>query len=215
MNHLKQKIKEHKLAIAVSIVCGLVYFFPYLFFVIDKQSGFSGIHLSPLDSELHYMARVDDFKDAYSSSNANIFEYNNAKQINYQYSEQFYGSILRYTGISVKDFYFISKLIFPIINFFLWYYFSWLILKSKRTALLSASFLFFGIFIVDNLSIVNQLAILFWSGNLAEPLTYGRFVNPMLTFPFFFLGLILLYRFYDNPNLKNALLFSFFWWIEF
>ncbi len=216
MNFLKLKIKHHKLAILIAFICGLIYLAPNLFFDLNQQNRFLGIQLTTLDSEPHYMARVRDVAEGhFRHSNVFLFEYKNIDQPIFQYSEQFYGVLLGFLHIDIADFYLFSKFIFSALNFFLWYYFSWLILKSRRAALLSASLLFFGIFIVNNLDLREQLSILFWNTDSSPLLTYGRFVNPLLTFSFFFAGLIQLYRFYDKPNLKNGLFYSFIWGVNF
>jgi hypothetical protein len=204
---LKKLAKDHWLAIVLAFLVGLIYLAPNVFFIYQLGNKFSGVEFTSLDAEEHELVILNEIKSGYTNySSPLLYEYKNQSEPLLSYTEVFYGLIIRYLHIPLPVFYLASKFIFPMIIFLLWYWLSFLIAGNKRGALLSSLLLVFGYSLLENPSLLKQLSIIFWNTSDVSLILYGRFVNPLLTFPLFFAGLIAIYNLFRKNNLKIALL---------
>lgn len=200
-------IKNHWPALVLALAVGLIYLAPHIFFAYSLGKNFSGVQFSPLDAENHTLTVFNEIKSGYTNyANPFLYEYKNTARPILEYSEIIYGLLVKYLHLSIGAFYLFAKFVFPLVIFLLWYWLSLLIMRNRKSAILSALLLVFGYSLLENLSLIKQLSIIFWHANNLSPLLYGRIVNPLLSFPFFFLGLIAVYKLFKNKNLKSAVI---------
>ncbi|MFA5841401.1 MAG: hypothetical protein WC835_00330 [Candidatus Paceibacterota bacterium] len=208
MEKITKIIQEYRFVLLLAVFCGAVYVAPHLFFKITLGNSFHGIELTPRDAETHYLSMLNEVKQGYlTHSSTYLYEYKDSKVSPIEYSETFYGTIIKLFNLGAPGFYLFCEFFFPVVIFLLWYYFSLLVTKNKRSAILSALFLMFGTYILSNVSIIKQFDILFWKTANIPLLAYGRIINPLLTFPFFFAGLIFAYKLFSE-NTKKMAVFS-------
>jgi len=197
-------INDHKITVILALLTGIIYVAPNLIFA--GQKNYKGIQLMNLDAEVFYSARIKEVIEGHKDYTSTYFyEYKDGKESIYQYIDIAVGMFLRYVKIDLVSFFTYSKFVFTIISFQLWYYFSYLISKRKLVGILSAVLLFLGYHLFDVPNVINQFKIIFFKSGDLSPLVFGRFPSPLLTYPFFILGLIFAFLFFKESTKKHAM----------
>jgi len=200
-------IKEYWLAIVIAMVVAFIYFAPYFLSLFENE--YKGVLFTSLDSEVHYLARLNEISEGYwNYASTYLYEYKDSSTVVNQYSDVLYGLIVGLLGISVVSFYLFAKIFFAFLNYLLWYFLSYLLSNNKKFSILTALFVTIGYTVKENINITDQINILFWKGDVSNFLVFSRIVNPLVVHPFFIISIILLFLFFKKNQLKYSIWFG-------
>ncbi|PLX27414.1 hypothetical protein C0583_03825 [Candidatus Parcubacteria bacterium] len=200
-------IKEYWLAIVIAMVVAFIYFAPYFLSLFENE--YKGVLFTSLDSEVHYLARLNEISEGYwNYASTYLYEYKDSSTVVNQYSDVLYGLIVGLLGISVVSFYLFAKIFFAFLNYLLWYFLSYLLSNNKKFSILTALFVTIGYTVKENINITDQINILFWKGDVSNFLVFSRIVNPFVVHPFFIISIILLFLFFKKNQLKYSIWFG-------
>ncbi len=180
MNIFYQKIKDHRLAIALSLIFTLAIISPRILSVVRLGSEFKGIYPVFIEDEVHYESRIQDVMNGrFGLGNPYIKEHQDDVFIQPPVAEWVVASVAYASGLSVPLS--IILLNFAIIPafFLLTYALFERILKRKILSALFTSFFF----------------LIFFQ-------TFGRPVSPQLTMLFLLPCLILIIDLYNSATEK-------------
>ena len=193
------KIKSHRLAIVLALFIGIISIAPHLFFAFSVPD-YSGIQISGIDAESHYLARINEIYDGHFSLSNVFLPYKDQSYLIPPLGEiiiAFLGNIFFLDVIEINT---LSKLIFPFFLFLLIYFFVYKIFLSKSIAILSSVLMFLGYNLISNPSSIINLFHL--SSEVNSFLMYTRPINPQISSLFLFGSLLLLLKLLYH-NKKN------------
>ncbi len=197
---MNQKIKifftRHYLAILFSILVGLIYIWPHVWFIASNSDIYQGIPLMQIDNEDFYLARMQEILDGHPSlGSPAFFEYKDQPPMSPPTVEILYALPTIFLGIPLIITLTASKFILPLVLFLLIYSFIFSLLgrennlANKISSIAGAALILLGYDLIDYRYIFNLL-----SGSI-EPsrwLIWTRPVNPITGAIFLFSFLLFL-----------------------
>jgi len=158
------KIKQHWIAVVISVILGLLMVLPFLYFQIKLGENFKGILPEIVNDENFYYARIKDIIDGHPFlGNAYLYEHKNELPQQVFLAEWLLARPLKLFGISIGAGHLIYNFLFPAIAFLLAYTAFYLILRRKFWSLIFSLFLFFGLFPLAFIRPISpQFNFIFW-----------------------------------------------------
>lgn len=191
------KIKQHWMAIAVSLIFGVLMILPFFHFQVKLGGNFKGILPGIVNDENFYYARIKDAADGHSFlSNAYLFEHKNGLPQQLFLAEWLLAQPIKIFNLNINTVHLIYNFLLPAIAFILTYLALFLISKSRFWSIIFSIFLFFGLYL----------------------LAFIRPVSPQFNFIFWLTQFIFIWLLLNNQNSKkflilNALNFGFLFYI--
>lgn len=184
--------------ILFSLVVGLIYILPHILFIFEEGRNYHLFFKTYEDSQF-YAARVREKYDGnYFSSDPYIYE-NKTKPYTHPFlSEYLVGTLGKISGLSIDNLFILGDFIFPVIIFYLFFYFINLFVRSIPLALLGSMAILLAE-IPDSLTalVKLKLPVLF--------LTFNRPISPQFHYLFFVSCLIFIYKSLADCKIVNIL----------
>ncbi|PIP73773.1 MAG: hypothetical protein COW88_00885 [Candidatus Lloydbacteria bacterium CG22_combo_CG10-13_8_21_14_all_47_15] len=199
-----QFFKEHRLAIVVAFIVGLIYIAPNIFFIVSLGDRYEDIPMLQTANDDYYISRIQEILDGHPAIGSQAFyEYKDAPPFAPAVGEMFYAIPSMVFGISPAHIVVASHFVFPLILFLLVYF---LLLRlcgvstewnGKLNALAGALLVTLGYDLIDYRTVWS-----FVSGE-AEPggfLVWARIVNPIIGALFLFSFLLCVWRLVERTK---------------
>lgn len=195
---MKNIFKEHYLIIFISIAVGVLMIAPSFYFRYF-DSGYQGIDFFGSDSEVDYLAQIQEVYDGYwSSGSVYLADQKDSVHLWQNLGPIIVASLGKISGLSARDINMAVKFFFPALLTLLVYWLFLSIFNRKYLAVLMAVFVMLIQASWTFLNPASWFSILldgtFPSTN-ANFLTYARPINPQVSSFFFFGYLLCLWRF--------------------
>ena len=191
----KEFFKNHKWAILFALICAIIISFPQLYFRYDPVASYQGIDIHGSYEEELYMNRIREVQDGNDLSLSCPFLKTNEK---FPYmmpplGEIITGFIGKILFLDIRDTILFSRFFFPLIAFFLVYFFIFSLCQDKLAALAGASLALLGRYLIS----ARGLITLIQGENLgAGFLQFFRPVHPQVSSLFFFGFLLFFWLFF-------------------
>ena len=186
--------------ILFALIVGLIYILPHILFIFEEGKDYHLFFKTYEDSQF-YAVRVREAYDGnYLSSDPYIFENKAKPYIRSFLSEYLVGILGRISGLSIDNLFVSGDFIFPIIIFFLLFYFLLPVVQSEPLSLLGAILIMLAEF-PDSLTALIKLGI------PNHFLTFSRPISPQFHYIFFITCLIFIYKSLANGK-KGCILLS-------
>ncbi len=197
MNLVMQFVK--KKIILFALIVGLIYVLPHILFIFEEGKDYHLFFKTNEDSEL-YASRVREIYDGhYLISDPFIYE-NKHKPYNRTFlSEYLAGTLGKIFGLSIDNLFVLGDFIFPIIVFYLLFYFLNLLVRSPSLSLVGSMVILLAEF-------PYSLYLLFKLNIIGNFLTFSRPISPQFHYIFFVSCLIFIYRSLVNEKGIDTLL---------
>ena len=184
-------IKNHKWAVILAVLAGLIIAFPQLYFRSDDS--YQGVDMPLTGAEHFYWGRIQEVRDGHTSlGNVWFAEYKDRPYIQPPLGEIITALPGKVFGLGISDTIVLSRIIFPSLIFLSVYGFVYLLIKKKYVALIAP----LGLLLADNVFsrpfILNLL-----KGDIVpyQSLGYARPVIPQISSLLFFSSLLFLWLF--------------------
>lgn len=158
------KIKNHWIAILISIVLSLLMVWPFFYFQTTLGDDDSGILNQIIDDEIFYMARIKDVIDGHSTlGNAYLAEYKNQLPQQLFLSELLLAQLPKFFNLDMVQARILYNFILPAFAFILTYTAFYLIYPSRFWANFFSVLLIFGFYLFKfTRPVIPQFVFLFW-----------------------------------------------------
>ena len=177
-------IRKHYIAVALSILIGVITVGPQIWFIHSLGNNYRGIYITKTDAELHYLARMQESIDGGGMGNPFVYEYkNNAPSTFYDTSETILAWPARILGISIPNINLVYKFLLPTIIALLAYALTYRLIGNQ---LWSATAMFVLTLGPTLLSFGDIVHLLRGERVYTQFLLYSRPVNPELSSILFF-----------------------------
>ena len=185
-----------------ALIIGLIYILPHILFISEEGRNYRLFFKTKDDSAL-YAARVREVYDGHYLI-ADPFTYENKQRpyVRPFLSELLVGMSGKALGLSIDNLFILGDFIFPVIIFYLLFYFLKLLTKSVPLSLLGSTAI-----LLDALYSLIALSKLNLSDSFS---TFSRPIAPQFHYIFFVLCLIFIYRSLVNYKARDTLLAGFF-----
>ena len=183
MNQYLQILKNHKWAIILAVLIGIIMAIPHIYFIVDNKEVYQGIMMSGLDEE-YYLARMQEVRDGhYFMASPFWQEYKDQPNLWPPLSENLAVLTGRFFGLNLINTVLFGNFVFPFLIFLILYALVYSMSKGKSLALFSAMV----ISLAPNLTDPQSLWRLLSSGQTSDTfLAYSRLISPQIHALFFF-----------------------------
>lgn len=182
-----------------ALIVGMIYILPHIFFIFEEGKNYHLFFKTYEDSQF-YAVRVREVYDGnYFSSDPYIYENKTKPYVRPFLSEYLVGTLGRILGLSINNLFILGDFIFPIIIFYLLFYFLKIIVQSISLSLVGAIAILLAE-IPDSLTALVK----FTFPNCF--LTFSRPISPQFHYIFFVICLIFIYKSLVNSRIINILL---------
>ena len=183
---------NHKWAIIMAILIGVIIAFPQVYFQITQKDSYKGIALGGTSDENIFLVRIQEVRDGhYLIANSSWAEGKDLPYLPPPLSENiisFIGQIFRLNLINTITF---SRFVFPIIVFLLIYALLYQLSKRKSIALVASTTVLLSINLANPMAIWN---LLIYKKTYTDFMLFSRLVSPVNLI--FFFGFLLLFWLY-------------------
>jgi len=216
MNKILTILKNHKWAVVMAVLAGLILALPQFYFRFHES--YQGIDMPLTGAETFYQGRIQEVRDGYPSmGNVWFLEYKDRSYIQPALGEIITSDLGKIFGLDMNNTILLSRIVFPALIFLAIYAFVYLLIKKKYVALLASA----GILLADNVFtrpfILNLLK---WEITEYQALGYARPINPQISSLLFFAFLVFFWLFLqtDTSKIKKwtfGILSGLFWGMSF
>ncbi|MEK6940132.1 MAG: hypothetical protein AABX31_05375 [Nanoarchaeota archaeon] len=200
-----QSIKEHKAAIAVSLLIGFIFLLPHLLIPLlqDDSRNYSPLVVKGVDArsvdEVFYAAYVQEAAEGHLLPRSNILEWKNTSILSHAGAPfpSFIVGMLSLVLGGVVPTYIFSYFFFTALSSLLMYTLAYRLTRHKTLSLLAAPLLFFS----------PTYLLKFFSDQIVQPISYfSRFYPVLVDFPIFAVTLLAIFLLLERRKWKFALL---------
>lgn len=199
-------LKNIKVFLILSIIIGFVHIYPDVKFICKQGDEFKGITLNAAHDSIVYLGRINSIYkgDKKAIAGIDIFEHKDDPWVLPFIPELVLGTIGSTLQIPLNYFKIVLTFFLPVINFWLIYYFAFLVGNSKSAAIVSAfaATLGYSFFAGDPLYIYNLL----FNKDTAIQLWFLRTISPQFNYILLLISWIFLFRFIRNKSYFHSVL---------
>lgn len=196
--------RQHKVAILLSIFVGALYVFPHIFFMLDLGENYKGIYMSRSYDEDTYYSSIRQIYDGHSPTDDPYIIENDEKTIvsNYKFIEYALGYTGKFLNLEISTLAIVSKFIFPIAIFLAIYFFVFMMTTGVLSSNFTAIFVLLGQELAP-LNIHSAINTFLFNSPFESFLFFNRPINPQVSFIFFVVGMLLLYKVWNDSKSKK------------
>ncbi len=197
MNNFFNLLKEHKWAIALAVLIGVIMAFPHIYFVIVHQDIYQGVFMGGLDEGL-YLARIQEARDGhYWLANPFWVEGKDNPYLWPPLPENFASLFGKFFGLGLINTVLFENFAFPFILFLLLYFLIFSLSRKRGVALISA----IVIMTTSNLTGPQALYDLIINQKVPDTfLSYSRLISPQIHSLFFFAFFLIFWFFLERKK---------------
>lgn len=202
MQKIAQLINDHKWAILLAFLLGIIITFPQIYFPYHHNQEYQGIYMTCTDNEIFYLNRVREVQDGHPSLGSAVFKDGKDDPC----VQPLLGEILTaYLGkiffLDINNTILLARFVFPFLIFLAIYGFVFLLSKDKLAALSASSAFSLAIPLFARQGLFTLLR-----GEALETtfLSLFRPVQPQIHFLFFFGFLFFFLLFFDASTRLSA-----------
>ena len=205
---IKSFLRDHFLAIVISLCIGLICVAPHIVFKISLGNEYKGIYLTQTSDELAYLARIQEIVDGYwTTGSVPFFEYkNNPPLMPPTALETLIAGINKFFKISVTNIVIAGKFFLPAIFFLLIYFLVNHLTEKKESignkinAIAASLLIVLGYDLIDYKSLFS---FFYGRGSPEYFLLWTRPSNPILGGLLIYSFLLVVWHLYANREGKN------------
>jgi len=202
MKKIFQILYDHKLAIIIAILIGIIIVFPQVYFQITQKDHYEGIAFGGTSDEDTYLSRIQEVRDGhYTIANPNWAEGKDLPYLFTPLSENIISFTGQIFGLNLVDTITLSRFIFSIFIFLLIYALVNQITQKKLIALVVSTTILLSTNLVNPKAIWNLIINQQTNTNF---LLFSRIVTPV-NLIFFFGFLLLFWIFIKNGKLSYGI----------
>ncbi|MFZ2522332.1 MAG: hypothetical protein WAX44_01650 [Minisyncoccia bacterium] len=202
-------LRNNYIAFLFSLLVGIVYIFPHVYFILDQGENYKGIYISRSYDEDTYYSSIRQIYDGKSATmNPYLPEYEEKTIVSaYKFIESIIGYLGVFFNLSISSLAILSKFIFPTLIFLSVYFFILVLFHDKLTAIFTAFFVLLGQELAP-LNITSAIETFMFQSPFHSFLLFNRPINPQVSIIFFFLVLCLLAKLWNNTHSKKYAILS-------
>lgn len=184
--------------ILFALIVGLVYILPHILFIFEYDRNYH-LFFNNYEENLFYVARAREKYDGnYLSSDPYIYENKTRPYARPFLSEYLVGILGKILGLSIDSLFLMGDFVFPIIIFYLLFYFLNLFVRSPSLSLMGSVVVLLAEF-PDSLKALLKLNF------PNNTLIFSRYINPQFQYIFFVACLIFIYKSLVNGRVIDFL----------
>lgn len=196
-------VRHHAAAYGMALLMGALMLAPYAYFTTTPN--YRGVEMMGQDAEEHYLARIQEARDGYSSLGNTFLPYKETPYLSPGLGEYLVAALGSLLDITTTEVNLLSKFLFPFFVFLLIYAFSFSISRSRSSSLLASSAAMLGTVLMSD---PQELLALLRGTSATAGITWSRPINPEVSGLFLFGSLWLLYHVYRTRTMNLLRIFG-------